>query len=159
MFDAAASNAQVQTIQFLSARFPSHKGAGDAAFYRKDPATLRAVLTHDPSMVWKEDDYSSYMYLFCQGSDPTLALIMLEFGADPTLEAQPKYLNIPLDAAVKQQPMVLIEKLIQRGCVVTDTTIWHARVAGRDDVVQYLEEMREGGSKRRRTDRKRCVLQ
>ena len=145
MFSAAASRGQVETIEYLSSRFSSHRlgyGPQAVAFECKDPATLRALLVHDPSIANYEENYYTKLFDFCSGADPTLPLLLLEFGADP--KNQPSWLCKPLDAAVQEQPMLLIERLVVCGADVSDHTLQVAELAGRKDVVEYLKEVLQG---------------
>ena len=89
---------------------------------------------------------------------------MLEFGADPT--TMPNPLDKPLDAAVREQPMVLIEKLIECGAIISDRTMMIAEMSTRPELIKYLERVRRcteqgtGMSKGKRveTGGKKCVL-
>ena len=145
MFSAAASHRQVKTIEHLSSRFRSHKlGYGPQAvgFGGKDPATLAALLAHDPSIANYEENYYTKLFEFSSGADPTLPLLLLEFGADP--KNQPSWPCKPLDAAVQEQPMLLIKKLVACGADVSDRTLRLAELAERKEVVEYLKEVLQG---------------
>ena len=160
MFNTAVSHHQVPIIHLLSSKFPAHRfgyHAEATAFHDRDAATLRAMLTHEPSVANYEENYRTKLRDFCEGSDPSLALLLLEFGADPCVHPPGVFFQNPLSAAVREQPMVLIKRLIECGDQVTDFAVTVAQNNGRDDVVAYLERVRLGGEGKKGS-RGRCSV-
>ena len=159
MFHASVIHGQSPTFRFLCSKFESHEiwwGTASSAFTRKDPVLIRALLEHDPSLADYEESYRTILHQYCAGSDPTVPLLLLEFGADPTV--MPYWLNNPLDHAIEEQPMVLIERLIKRGAIISDRTVKLAGKFGRQDVAEYLKRARRGGWKKINPGRKNCVM-
>ena len=143
-FAAAAKHEQVAVINYLSDMSPSTKldySVRVAGFLTRDLTTIRALLSHDRSIANSEyGDKTNQLYEFCRGSDPALALLLLEFGADP--QSHIRVYN-PIDGALMAQPMILIKSLINSGAIINGITIRMAERYGRKDFLEYLEGLEE----------------
>ncbi|KAI9876334.1 MAG: hypothetical protein M1830_006753 [Pleopsidium flavum] len=143
MLEMATRNKHAQIISHIFTTFPttsvSHSVVS-AAVEHKDISIFSLLLAQDPAILNRElGDYQGPPLSFAVWcSDPSFANFLLDKGADTNLGGFGPLSNLCL--AVREQPVELVLKMVERGANVHDeAAVKQAMEAGRKDVVGCLE--------------------
>jgi len=150
MLTAAIQGRQGATIKYLFTIFPDariQEPELKACIETKDLVIFKLLADHamDISEVIDRefDDRSTSLSIACLGEKPDIALFLLDNGADPNEGSPLQGIGGPLANAIEEQPVQLIQKLVEKGAVIEDRHLYAAVQKGRADVVKVLAQ--EGG--------------
>ena len=141
MFEAAVREQHVPMITYLLNIFPTAKIRSNilvSGMSHRSIPIFSLLLSHDRSILDLEfETGATILSSAVWGSDPGLALYLLEEGADPNLGGFGPLST--LCVAVRGQPLVVIRRLVERGANLHKSFVLQcAAGTGRVDVVEYL---------------------